>query len=107
MWKRTSAPRLYRSAASWNLFRVPFARVSYIDAIGIIAHVRMGSTDSASRTAFLPEFSHDIFVSYAHVDNIPDRPKAKGWVDRFYDQLHTAIWKKLGETAKIWIDRTD
>jgi hypothetical protein len=67
----------------------------------------MGSTDSAGRSAFLPGFSNDVFVSYAHVDNLPDRPKAKGWVDRFYDQLHTAIWKKLGETAKIWIDRTD
>jgi hypothetical protein len=69
----------------------------------------MGSADSASTSAFLPEFSHDIFVSYAHVDNLPPWPgsKAKGWVDRFDGQLQTALWQKLGECANVWIDRTD
>jgi hypothetical protein len=67
----------------------------------------MGSTGSASRSAFLPEFSHDIFISYAHVDNEPDRPGSEGWVDNFDKLLRGTLFKKLGAEAKIWIDRTD
>jgi hypothetical protein len=68
----------------------------------------MGSADSASRSAFLPEVTHDIFVSYAHVDNLPPWPgsKAQGWVDRFDGQLQTVLWQKLGKCADVWIDRT-
>jgi len=53
--------------------------------------------------------SHDIFLSYTHVDNFPDRPDVDtlGWVDRFTARLGTALWKRLGERVRIWRDEGD
>ena len=61
------------------------------------------------RRGFLPGYTNDIFLSYAHVDNVPDRPdeEKKGWVDRFDIRLRVALWKRLGERATIWRDSDD
>lgn len=54
-----------------------------------------------------------MFVSYAHVDNEPDRPDLdgkqgmQGWVDRFMSRFPQTLWKSLGEHADIWFDRVD
>ena len=58
-------------------------------------------------TAFVPGFEHDVFVSYAHVDNVSlsEDPK-EGWVYRLKNHLKTLLSKKLGrsEQGDIWID---
>ena len=33
--------------------------------------------------AYLEGYEHDVFVSYAHIDNRPDREGERGWVESF------------------------
>lgn len=54
--------------------------------------------------AFLRQFTHDVFVSYAHVDNLPDRPGERGWVEDFADQLRVRLLKRAGEPVEVWRD---
>jgi hypothetical protein len=37
--------------------------------------------------AYVPEFEHDIFVSYAHVDDIPLPGIEDGWVTTLVNNL--------------------
>jgi hypothetical protein len=57
--------------------------------------------------AYVPAYKNDIFVSYAHVDNIPLSGIEKGWVETFIDNLSTKLAQKLGRTDlfKLWDDR--
>ncbi len=50
--------------------------------------------------SFLSDFEHDIFISYARVDN------QKDWVTRFQDELENALNPLLGKkgAVKIWRD---
>lgn len=54
--------------------------------------------------AFLKDALHDVFLSYAHVDNIPDREGEKGWVDDFKSQLSVRLLKRFGERIEVWSD---
>ena len=54
--------------------------------------------------AYLKQFEHDVFVSYAHVDNLPDREGEKGWVERFERQLSVRLLKRFGEPVDVWRD---
>lgn len=54
--------------------------------------------------AFLKEFEHDIFLSYAHIDNLPEREGEKGWVEQFERQLSVHLLKRFGEPVAIWRD---
>jgi hypothetical protein len=54
--------------------------------------------------AYLKSFDHDIFISYAHDDNVPDREGEKGWVERFAQQLSIRLLKRFGEPVDIWRD---
>jgi hypothetical protein len=54
--------------------------------------------------AYLKSFNHDIFISYAHVDNLPDRDGVKGWVEQFVQQLAVRLLKRFGESVDIWND---
>src|SRR2546423_7742765 len=48
-------------------------------------------------------FEHDIFVSYAHVDNKPfDNPR--GWVDSFSERLALRLAQLTGSEPDIWRD---
>ena len=53
----------------------------------------------------IKEYDYDIFISYAHVDNLSD--ENKGWVDIFHRKLGYALSQKFGETnkIKIWRDK--
>lgn len=57
--------------------------------------------------AYVPGFDHDVFVSYAHVDNVSlsDNPE-EGWVYTLKDNLKKLLSQKLGRTewGDIWID---
>ena len=51
--------------------------------------------------AYLSDFDHDIFISFAHVDN-QDR-----WVEVFLDHLEIELNRLIGRmgTVKIWFDK--
>jgi hypothetical protein len=57
--------------------------------------------------AYVPGCKNDIFVSYAHVDNIALSATSKGWVETFIDNLSTKLAQKIGRTDlfKLWDDR--
>jgi hypothetical protein len=54
--------------------------------------------------AYLKSFDHDVFISYAHFDNMPDREGDKGWVEQFAQQLAIRLLKRFGEPVDIWRD---
>jgi hypothetical protein len=54
--------------------------------------------------AYLKSFDHDIFISYAHVDNMPNREGEKGWVEQFAQQLSIRLLRRFGEPVDIWHD---
>jgi hypothetical protein len=60
-------------------------------------------------TAFVPGFDHDVFVSYAHVDNqpllVPGGVPA-GWVDTLVENLQRLLSQQLGrkDWGKLWFD---
>ncbi|HEY9503782.1 MAG TPA: toll/interleukin-1 receptor domain-containing protein, partial [Pyrinomonadaceae bacterium] len=55
---------------------------------------------------YVPGFEHDIFISYAHVDNTSTEDK-DGWVTRLHASLLKLIPQKIGraENFSIWRDR--
>lgn len=53
---------------------------------------------------YLNSASHDVFISYAHFDNLPDREGEKGWVEQFEHQLTVRLMKRFGEAIKLWRD---
>jgi hypothetical protein len=56
--------------------------------------------------SFVSDFEFDIFVSYAHVDNLTAAGNSKGWVVQFQQHLEIQLWKRVGrtESVKIWWD---
>ena len=56
---------------------------------------------------YVPGYEHDIFVSYAWVDNEAFEPAEHGWVDALYRTLYTSLAQKIGrkEAFSIWWDR--
>lgn len=56
--------------------------------------------------AFIPGYEYDIFVSYAHVDNIAFPGQADGWIEQFYKNLNLMLAKRFGrlDMIKIWWD---
>jgi hypothetical protein len=59
--------------------------------------------------AYIPGFDHDVFVSYAHVDNLtlPQGSEQPGWVHTLVDNLKVLLAQKLGRQGlvRIWVDR--
>jgi hypothetical protein len=56
--------------------------------------------------AFVHSYDHDIFVSYAHVDDVP-LVEGSGWVSTFVDRLRRLLAMRLGraDAYSIWMDR--
>ena len=46
--------------------------------------------------AFVPGYEYDIFISYAHVDNLTVRPEEPGWVEQFHKHLEVQLTKHFG-----------
>jgi hypothetical protein len=55
--------------------------------------------------AFVPGFEHDIFISYAHVNNPGGEEGAGGWVTQFHRVLEEQLLQHTGKSLKIWRDR--
>ena len=49
-------------------------------------------------------FEHDLFISYAHIDNQPLTAEQQGWVTRFHATLFAQLSMRLGSVARIWRD---
>lgn len=56
--------------------------------------------------AYVPNYQHDIFVSYAHVDNEPLAGSDKGWVTTLITELKKLLSQKLGrvDAYSLWMD---
>ncbi len=54
--------------------------------------------------AFLEDFGHDVFISYAHIDNQPDREGERGWVESFERALKLRLLKRFGREVGVWRD---
>ncbi|MEO6330152.1 MAG: toll/interleukin-1 receptor domain-containing protein, partial [Ginsengibacter sp.] len=56
--------------------------------------------------AFIKDFRYDIFISYAHVDNLPTSWENLGWIEKFYKDLDTLLTRRIGRPGviKIWWD---
>lgn len=56
--------------------------------------------------AYLQDYEYDIFISYAHVDNIAFPGQSEGWIEQFYKNLNLMLAKRFGrmDTVKIWWD---
>ena len=54
----------------------------------------------------MPPTGHDIFVSYAHVDDDPVPGIDKGWVNTFVDGLRKYLARELGrpDAYSLWMD---
>jgi hypothetical protein len=62
------------------------------------------------KSAFVPGFQYDVFISYAWVNNYPeqDGKPETGWVSQFKTKLQQRIDERLGRTgaARLFFDRT-
>jgi hypothetical protein len=56
--------------------------------------------------ASIKDFTYDIFISYAHVDNAPTSWENLGWIEKFYKDLETLLTRRIGRPGviKIWWD---
>lgn len=53
---------------------------------------------------FVPNFTYDIFVSYAHVDDLPD-PQGVKWITEFQKYLTNAVKRYIGgHEIKVFFD---
>jgi hypothetical protein len=51
-----------------------------------------------------PAFEDDIFISYAHVDNVPLAKGQEGWITLLEERLQKRLRQLLGEDVKLWRD---
>ncbi len=55
--------------------------------------------------SYIKDFKYDIFISYAHVDNLPTSWENFGWIEKFHNDLEMFLIRRIGRTAvKIWWD---
>ncbi len=56
--------------------------------------------------AYIKDFTYDIFISYAHLDNIPTSYEHLGWIEKFYKDLDALLTRRIGRAGviKIWWD---
>jgi hypothetical protein len=50
------------------------------------------------------EFQRNVFISYAHIDNVPLSEQQLGWITRFHNTLSAMLNMRLGRKADIWRD---
>jgi len=57
--------------------------------------------------AYVPGWEHDVFLSYAHLDNVPITRGETGWADELAKKLRTEISQRLGsKDFRLWIDHS-
>ncbi len=53
----------------------------------------------------VPPFESEIFISYAHIDNLPLAEGQRGWVEDFHRSLQIRLQQLLGEELSVWRDK--
>ena len=53
------------------------------------------------------KFENDVFISYAHLDNIPIEQDGKGWITDFRKLLKTILAQTMGYDIKVWRDEEE
>lgn len=56
--------------------------------------------------AYTPGYTYDIFISYAHLDNLKVFHQAQGWIEEFYAELDILLSRRIGKAnaVKFWWD---
>lgn len=74
-----------------------------VKKLGYYPIVFLGETT----VAFVPGCKHDVFVSYAHVDDEPVPGQTEGWVTSFVRTLNWRLRQLCGrpDDLSIWMDR--
>lgn len=49
-------------------------------------------------------FEYDIFISYAHIDDLSPSGEEEGWIDLLHKRLSVLLAQSLGYELKIWRD---
>lgn len=49
-------------------------------------------------------FTHDIFISYGHLDDISPFGQEQGWIDLLHKRLLVLVGQALGYEPSIWLD---
>ena len=49
-------------------------------------------------------FEHDVFISYAHIDNESPTPDGTGWVSSFHRAVEVRVAQLLGARPSVWRD---
>lgn len=49
-------------------------------------------------------FINDVFISYAHIDNLPLLPEKEGWISYFHQAIEIRVAQLLGARPKFWRD---
>jgi Domain of unknown function (DUF4062) len=49
-------------------------------------------------------FTHDIFISYGHLDDLNPFGQEKGWIDLLHERLLVLVGQALGYEPEIWRD---
>lgn len=49
-------------------------------------------------------WEHDIFISYAHIDDTPLMEEEAGWVSKFHTTLDALVKQIAGDDLTIWRD---
>ncbi len=57
--------------------------------------------------AFVPGFTHDVFISYAHANNDPLTDEDKGYVTKFYENLEQFLTAELGRPEYFSVYRDE
>ncbi len=52
----------------------------------------------------IQSYEHDIFISYAHIDDTPLMAGEEGWVSEFHKSLEALVKQILGEELDVWRD---
>lgn len=52
----------------------------------------------------LMPYAHDVFISYAHIDDVSPFGQEKGWIDLLHERLSVLLAQALGYEPRIWRD---
>ena len=50
------------------------------------------------------DFQRHLFISYAHIDNVPLTEHQQGWITRFHNTLSAMLSMRIGRKAEVWRD---
>ena len=48
---------------------------------------------------------HDVFVSYAHADDVKPFGEKVGWVTTFVEEFKKLLWRQMGYRPDVWTDQ--